>query len=362
MSILRRGPKINLTSWLGRSPVDLFTIDGESKSRCIEISDCVVEMIEEVRSSSETAVLEAGEQLASMFELAQQDNELAVDSLHRVVGDENANEGTNGHNKEDDSFVDAHGDETDSLGQSFDGVDSAEVDPDEHASIRTLIGEQKVSITDFLDVTSRFLQEQTEVAGESYKAVYEMEGAVDSIQRILLNSKILAVNAQIEAKRLGDDGKAVYVLGGEMARFTKDIESANEAIQSRVSNVTSMMLRFRDEAMSKQQSLQEFSARIEAKLDFVQKRTDALMESLEETSEQMVESQSRLTVFSHDALSALQFQDPMSQKLRRVEHEVEKLRSFLVDGQFTDTDLADVSEEVGHDGAEERETGVVDLF
>ena len=296
------------------------------------ITDQIVQSLDSANEITERAVLAIGNQISSLFEIAKNNNEAAVSSLGEVLGR--------------------------SASHSHDELIGA----DEATSIASLLENQRRSIQLFVQKTEEFFRRQTVLAEESQSRVRNMECSISKIQDIVVGSKILAINAQIEAARLGQAGQAFSVVAQQMKVFSMETKNANDSIDASVDSVAEMMSRFRHDTIEMQDSLSEFSHDLASEVAELEDRTRLLMDSLSGTLDQISSSNEQLTSRSQLALSELQFQDPLAQDLRRTLHKVKKLQSIIDTGTCDEREPESYIDHIGGDGTLERDAGEVELF
>ncbi|MGB7323242.1 MAG: methyl-accepting chemotaxis protein [Rubripirellula sp.] len=293
----------------------------------------MIESLTHACSTTERAAMAIGDQISALFEIARTNNESASESISGVIG----------RNTQSSSDV---------LSEDAQRV----------ISIAALLENQRRGIESFVQKTQEFFQQHTQLANESEERIQKMESSVSTISKIAVGSRILAINAQIESARLGEAGRAFAVVSKQMKSFSDDTKNANNLIDASVASVSDLMSRVRSGTREMESSLSEFATVLAAEVEEIEARTDTLMELLSNTLCQIEESNVHLTASSRTALSELQFQDPLSQNLQRMVHDVKKLQSLLETGECEDFDLAEIDPTVGNDGSLEREAGEIEFF
>lgn len=280
------------------------------------------------RNKTEDAVLAIGDEITALFDIAVSNNEAVKHSLRKVVG--------NG--------------------------DHVDADEDNEPTIRELIENIRDRIDQFVSNTDIFFRQQSRNAEESWARFEQVAKSLVEIEEIAGSSKVLAINAKIESVRLGERGAAFAIVSNHLSNFSDSIRDANESIGSSLTLMRNSMRQSRDAAQEVERDLGSFSRELVDEVAMVEGQTQSLTEAMFSTLNQITESGDEMINRSRNALSELQFQDPMVQELKRTEHEVMKLQSLLDYGICEDTDLPDLDEAVGRDGTEEREAGEVELF
>lgn len=276
------------------------------------------------RSVTEQATLSVGQHVSELFEIARRDNTIAEETLRGIIGAD------------------------DQSGQD-DGM-------------AAIVSQQRSLIDRFVSETKACFQRQVEFSSKAVAACRDMDRSVAAIEKLVFSSEILAFNVQVESIRLGEQGRAFSVLGEEMVRFSTQVSQANAAMQKSLATVCETMQRLHGESVAVDDRLSDFSTSLFERMRGVQERTERLTDSLIGTLQRITSSNEVLMSHSQNALSELQFQDPLAQDLLRTHHEVLKIQSLLKTGYCEDTSLADIDPAVGHDGTEFRDAGEVELF
>jgi methyl-accepting chemotaxis protein len=220
-------------------------------------------------------------------------------------------------------------------------VDKARQLADEsHHAVAASVARSEQTTTRFVQAMREDIQVQEAAVRRVLDLTGGMENAIAAINDLTLSSKVLAINARIEAARLGAQGKGFAVIADSLSGLSSVIRAASDTVSSAIEGV--------------RQGLPPVSARAISMRD----RTDAFINevaeqvksaSLQNASGQDNSPLAALTELSNQALSHLQFQDPMSQKLLSVMSDLQaakdRVRQIL-------------SGESGHEASEVIETRV----
>lgn len=312
----------------------ILKIDDAKIQRGVVIASEVIGRLRLATTTTEAAAIDIGTQVSSLFTLAQEINQSASRSLSNVVGDN-------------------------SIASEEDARSASE---ELELSVIDLIYSQKQNLSAFVDTTEQFVDSQKQSLRNSSEAVFDVRDCVRRIDKIVLSSEVLALNVQIESVRLGEHGKAFSVLGEQMSDFSKQIHQANQAIQKAAVVLSEAIHKTQSQFDEMGNRVGVFSGEMARKMSHLESRTNELSTTLHQTLTDITQSNNQMMTYSRLALSALQFQDPLSQDLLRSAHEIQKLRSLIQIGDFDDTKLADIDPSIGNDGTTEREAGYVDFF
>ena len=108
--------------------------------------------------------------------------------------------------------------------------------------------------------------------------------------------------------------------------------------------------------------METFSHHIDQRISDVQSQTQELADCMQSSLDNTTARNEAIVGYTQKVLSALQYQDPTAQTLRRVEHDINKLQSLLDNGSCEDVSLFEIEEDVGDDGSRLREAGAIELF
>ncbi len=288
--------------------------------------DCSLNSASEV---TEKAALSIGSNVSRLFEIASQDNQLASETLVSIVGDSH----------DDSDMVSPRG-----------------------QLLSEVILEQEQSTERFVTHAQQFFEAQSQAATNVRDACVAMRECVAKVDQLVFSSELLSFNIRCEAVRLGNDGSPFAVLAEEMVRFSQAIKTANLAINQSLGSLSERMNAYYDDSQIMKKQIDTFADDLGQQIRRVQEKTQQLTETFETTLQHISASNGNLMRASQNALSELQFQDPLVQDLRRTLHETYKLRQLITSGSAEDTHLADIDPTVGSGQALDQEPGIVALF
>jgi hypothetical protein len=235
-------------------------------------------------------------------------------------------------------------------------------DADAEPPIIEQLRSQSATVASFVDETRTFLGEQLDIAKSANQACENINHSATLVSNLMVRSRILSLNMQIEAARLGQHGAAFNVIAEEMKRFAAEVRNANESIKAALAELLLAVPKIEQRTGHMDDRMTEFSGRIETQLSTVEQRTQSLADCMRTALDNTEARNAAILGFSQNTLSALQFQDPAAQSLRRIEHDVSKLESLLLTGNCEDLSLAEIEDDVGEDGSQLREAGEIEMF
>lgn len=190
---------------------------------------------------------------------------------------------------------------------------------DENSGIAVTIERLATAMEAFLAKLNPYLTRQEVVSSTAARYGAKIEEAGHKIDTIALAANILNLNAQIEAARLGEVGEPFMIIASEMTTLTRQIEEANGMIAELSNTLLSTLPEIAAINGSISNTCADFGSDFSKQVTEVrdvqhllQASVRASLESTESRAEQMLR-------ISQDALSHLQFQDPVAQSLWQVQ-------------------------------------------
>jgi methyl-accepting chemotaxis protein len=179
-----------------------------------------------------------------------------------------------------------------------------------------------------------------------------IEAAVAAINDLTLSSKVLAINARIEAARLGAQGKGFAVIADSLSGLSGVIRGASDTVSSSIDAIRKGLPQMSASAAS-------MSERTNVFIEQVSRQVKSA--ALQTGNGQSDGSLAELTELSNQALSHLQFQDSMAQKLLSINGNLTRVKERvrqLLDG----SDLLAVEESAAAASGSQPPPGEIMLF
>lgn len=200
---------------------------------------------------------------------------------------------------------------------------------DGRAGVPELAARQSEAIRDFLSTSHRLIADQEAMAKQSESGCAKIAQLGVVIESISAQAKLLALNARIEATRLGAQGAALSVIASEMVRFSKEVAVANAAISELASALSHDLPRVTEHAQKLRSTTERFSARVGSELEEIRVGGAELERLLEDAIQAGDERAQRIVQHASEALSHLQFQDTCAQHLLSVEVVLDQARECM---------------------------------
>jgi methyl-accepting chemotaxis protein len=215
------------------------------------------------------------------------------------------------------------------------------------------------------DVLSRCVEDMVRIGAGSVKVMMEIEslrrhaGTVatrgQQIERIASTTRMLSLNARIEAQRLGGSGAVFRVIADEIKSLANESSALSKAIRDALAMQTTSLT----------QTGGAVSKLAAADLDHAvasHKQLDAAIVRLSETSARSLEILARIHAEVDAASQALQFEDMLTQLLQSIGDKLELVRAACKTGSFDQ--LAELEGRVQRDAVSQQSlhAGAVELF
>lgn len=207
------------------------------------------------------------------------------------------------------------------------------------------IEEQGVMLAVYLRNLEHALASQEKVAREALKQLTAVRRAGAQILEVSNQARMLAVNARIEAARLGgSDGGAFGVIASEMSSFAKNMQGQSDEIVQIVDGLTGSLPAIAEMIEELRAKTAGFSKEFGAKNTEVSSVIHQLQTTISGALKEGDDRIASILKHSQEALSHLQFQDPCAQRLTQIEADILQAQSTARD--VLETGDADIVERV----------------
>lgn len=190
------------------------------------------------------------------------------------------------------------------------------------SSVSGMLDRHRTLMTDFVEAMQSQVQVQNEAAQQATDQINRIVGLGRSIQHVTTESRMLALNANIQARRLGNAGRSFQVIGQEMKQFSETVNDANKGVQALAESLLDALPRIQDQATKARELSEQFSKDINARMQEVALANAHMKEQIAESMAAGEIRLQQILKLSYDALSHLQFQDPVAQSLTACERDV----------------------------------------
>lgn len=194
----------------------------------------------------------------------------------------------------------------------------------DHAGIRQAIDRQTATVTCFVqDLMSR-ADRQNQLADHAARLTEGIAALARDVSGIAIKARLLSLNARIECSRLGESGKAMTVVATEIRQVSASVAKANADIAELAAQLTDLLPNVARLSSELQESSHSFRESFAESQTTTQTTYAELMGFVKSTVERSQQRAERMLNESRNALSALNFQDPMVQALRELATMIER--------------------------------------
>lgn len=171
----------------------------------------------------------------------------------------------------------------------------------------------------YFDSVSRDIARQEATANRAQQHLQRITKAASDTAHLASAARMLALNARIEAARVGGQGNCFYTIAGEMQQLAQQITQANEFIDSLASRLSEDLPELAISARALRTSSEELTTDLSTSTTLVEHETEQMRELISLMLQQSDREMATLIGASHEVLSHLQFQDVVAQGLLRIE-------------------------------------------
>jgi methyl-accepting chemotaxis protein len=182
-------------------------------------------------------------------------------------------------------------------------------------SVSDMLERHGAVMSSFVDTIKAQVSAQGAAAQQATEHTNRIVELGRTIERVTMESKILALNANIQARRLGIQGESFQVIAQEMKHFSESVNDANKTVQALAEGLLDVLPRILSLAADMRKTSESFSVDINQRVVEVAQTNSAMKAQV---AESMAAGESRLQQIlklSYEALSHLQFQDTVAQSL-----------------------------------------------
>lgn len=185
--------------------------------------------------------------------------------------------------------------------------------------VAAAVARQSEVLRRFFDAVARDIARQEGAADRAQQHLQRIAKAASDTAHLASAARLLALNARIEAARVGGNGNCFSTIAGEMQHLAEQITQANEFIDGLASRLSQDLPEVAASARALRTSTEELSSDLAQATGEVEAETAVMRDVIRRMLEQSDYEMSHLIQSSHEAMSHLQFQDVIAQGLLRIE-------------------------------------------
>jgi uncharacterized protein YoxC len=195
-------------------------------------------------------------------------------------------------------------------------------------NVRGLIADNEKTMAQALartdELTSKYaaqmqsdVQKQEATVARALALAKDIERAIQDVGALTRTSNILAINAKIESARLGDSGRVFSTIASQIGELSRSIVTAMASVTEAIGSVREGLPQLGETAVSMRDGTKQFIQNIERQV-----KSTSFKDDQATTGGGQLD---RILDLSNEALSHLQFHDPLVQKLAGVNRSLDAL-------------------------------------
>jgi methyl-accepting chemotaxis protein len=181
------------------------------------------------------------------------------------------------------------------------------------------IARQTTALEEFFENASSDIALQEAASARAQDQLQRITKAASDTSRLSSAARLLALNARIEAGRVGGNGNCFSTIAGEMQHLAEQITQANQLIDALAASLSRDLPEMASRARSLRESSETLNATLSVTTQEVRRETDLLKGMIGATLSESDAAMEHILEASHSTLSNLQFQDAVAQGLLRFE-------------------------------------------
>jgi methyl-accepting chemotaxis protein len=214
----------------------------------------------------------------------------------------------------------------------------ASIEGKDGGGVAAAVARQGEVLRRFFESVSRDINRQEAAADRAQQHLQKITKAASDTAHLASAARLLALNARIEAARVGGHGNCFSTIAGEMQHLAERITQANVFIDNVASQLSKDLPEVAESARALRTSSEELSHDLSLATADVEEETAGMRDIIRRMLEQSDQEMAYLISSSHEALSHLQFQDVIAQGLLRLEPPLHELQI----SQATDLGIEDI--------------------
>jgi DNA-binding ferritin-like protein len=178
---------------------------------------------------------------------------------------------------------------------------------------------QASAMGDFTESLVARAHRQRETTRKAAGMSQDIQSLARQLQQIAIQARVLSLNAKIECAHLGVHGAALSAVASEMEAVTNAVKRANDDIARLAASLTKSLPELSANAEELAESSQSFATSFSSQSQATEDAFSSLMDAVRESTSVSHKGIEQILRLSRDALSSLQFQDPVAQNLRELD-------------------------------------------
>jgi hypothetical protein len=193
-------------------------------------------------------------------------------------------------------------------------------------SVTGLVSRQASRSEHFLSRVEALIAQQSRHAEHAVVLTKRIAELGDRVSNIAFQSRLLSLNASVEAARLSGQGAAFGVISVEMKRLSDAVEDANRGVADLASELTEALPNIAKVGNELLQCSNSFRQELNGGLQDIKDATSSLRSTIGDSMSDGDKRIDRVIHESNAALSHLQFQDVCAQSLLIIDKDLDNTR------------------------------------
>lgn len=193
-------------------------------------------------------------------------------------------------------------------------------------SVTGLVSRQASRSEHFLGRVEALIAQQARHAEHAVVLTKRIAELGDRVSNIAFQSRLLSLNASVEAARLNSQGAAFGVISVEMKRLSDAVEDANRGVADLASELTEALPNIAKVGHELLECSNSFRQELHGGLQEIQHATSSLRTTIGNSMSDGDKRIDRVITESNAALSHLQFQDVCAQSLLIIDKDLDNTR------------------------------------
>ncbi len=178
---------------------------------------------------------------------------------------------------------------------------------------------QATAIGSFTESLVERAHRQRETTRRAAGMSQDIQNLARQLQQIAIQARVLSLNAKIECAHLGAHGAALSAVASEWESVTNAVKHANDDIARLAAALTKSLPELSANAEELADSSQAFATDFSRQSQATEDAFSSLMDAVRDSTTVSHRRIEQILKLSRDALSSLQFQDPVAQNLRELD-------------------------------------------
>lgn len=219
-------------------------------------------------------------------------------------------------------------------------------------SLAPLVQRQVELIARYRETVTNRIAEQSATAEQATSELKQIQRMLVAVRNVAVETRVLALNTRVKATRLGATGGTFCAIADEMARLSASVEETNRVVHQLAEGLLRTLPEIAAQASAVKESAETLSRDLAQHIGELRTASDEFKRGLAASLAAGDRRLSNVMRATQDALSHLQFQDPIAQQLLVCNSEVLQTADFIMglleQRKLATSDEGPVTPDLGH--------------